>query len=148
MQKDVKQVQGAFGQHSFLMEEQVRHGWGSLRTLIEGHGLTCNRARFNRYIQLYYMRWTRFEHQMRKIETKQRYSSLRRGSKRLSDRSHNEAALSRRRARLNNIMQGAFVEHINASLGDDAFLKEHGYLPISREGDGLCKAMSDGILLW
>lgn len=44
-------------------------------------------------------------------------------------------------------LQGAFVEHINVSLGHDAFLVERGYLPIEREGDSLFRALSDGILL-
>lgn len=39
------------------------------------------------------------------------------------------------------------MEHINASLGHDAFLKERGYLPIARDGDALFRALSDGILL-
>ena len=43
--------------------------------------------------------------------------------------------------------QGAFVEHINVSLSHDDFLKERGYLPISREGDSLYVALSDGIVL-
>jgi hypothetical protein len=46
------------------------------------------------------------------------------------------------------LSQGAFVEHINAVLSHDAFLKENGYLPIDREGDALYKALGDGILLW
>lgn len=44
--------------------------------------------------------------------------------------------------------QGAFVEHINSVMGGDTFLREHGYVPIEREGDGLFRAMADGILLW
>ena len=44
--------------------------------------------------------------------------------------------------------QAAFVEHINQCLSHDTFLKEHGYLPIEREGDGLFRALSDGVLLW
>ena len=44
--------------------------------------------------------------------------------------------------------QAAFVEHVNSCLGNDAYLKEHGYLPIRPDTDDLYKAMADGIMLW
>ena len=59
-----------------------------------------------------------------------------------------ESALPALPSALYIYLQGAFVEHINAVLNHDEFLKEHGYLPIDREGDALFRAMSDGILLW
>jgi len=43
--------------------------------------------------------------------------------------------------------QEAFVEHVNACLAHDAYLKDHGYLPLRRDSDDLFRKMADGILL-
>ena len=44
--------------------------------------------------------------------------------------------------------QSAFVEHVNSCLGNDAYLKEHAYVPLRPDSDDLYKATADGILLW
>jgi hypothetical protein len=43
--------------------------------------------------------------------------------------------------------QLAFSEHLNTTLAHDAFLTEHGYLPITSVPK-LFTALIDGVLLW
>ena len=39
------------------------------------------------------------------------------------------------------------MEHVNACLGRDAYLTEHGYLPLRQDSDDLFRKMADGIML-